>query len=116
VSKLTDESIQGALQSAVDQAKKHFADEGKSELVGAVDALQQFSPAAARWHVEQAEAQAAGDDAKLDALDRTFEVLEADAAAVLVEAGVMAQSEAESSVGDVLKILGKFIVGAAIAA
>jgi hypothetical protein len=116
VSKPTEESLQGAWGFACADAAQHFAALGKSELVAVVNELQQFSVPSARWVIERNEARAAGDDAKLDALDRTFELLEADGVAVLVEAGVMAQSEAETFSGVVLKTLGRFVVAAAIAA
>lgn len=111
----TDKSLQAAAQTVAADAIKTLVGLGKVELTDAALKLQQFVPAAARWEAERQQARAANDTAKLDTIDRNFDMLAADGIAVLVEAGVLGQAEAEKFVGGLLTMLGKFALAAIVA-
>jgi hypothetical protein len=89
---------------------------GKSELADAALRMEEFAPAAARWEAGRLQAKAAGDDAKLDQLDRDFDVLAADAVERLADAGVLTQSEGEKFAGTLLSLAGKLTLAAVVAA
>jgi hypothetical protein len=110
----TPDDLAEAAKAAVLAAKNALVALGKAELTDAVAGLESFAPAIARWTVERQTALAAGvaGEAKLDQLDRNFELLEADAILNLANAGILAQSEGERVVGTLLNILGKFALAA----
>lgn len=112
---VNDSALADAAKQAVRDAVAHLSALGKSELVKAAESLDRWAPAAARWTVERQLAKSAGDEAKLDELDRNFEVMAADAAFALADAGVLAQAEAEKVITTILSTIGKFAVAAAIA-
>lgn len=110
-----DTDFKSAAEQAVRDAVAALTTLGKAELTAAAENLNRWAPAAARWTVERQIAKAAGDDAKLDELDRNFEIMAADAVFALADAGVLAQTEGEKVVTTLLSMLGKFAVAAVIA-
>jgi uncharacterized protein len=107
---------EAALKKAIPNAIKDLADNlrdlGKEQLAAAVPYLEQQAPLAAHWSLELRDAKARGDDAAQDELERTLEVMAADAVIVLAKAGVKAQTVGENGVATVLKLLGTTLLAA----
>ncbi|HEX8916131.1 MAG TPA: hypothetical protein VF796_27530 [Humisphaera sp.] len=110
--KPTTESLAAVAPQALRDLAANLRALGKEALADAAGRLQEQAPLAALWVAELHAARAVKDDAKLDELEATLDVLSADVAFAVADLGVRSQVEVES----VLKLLGGTVLAAAAAA